>query len=72
MFTWKRSVEYENMGIEPRFAGIIIRTTDFIFQEDSYPLNWEKKLELKGAIEKDPEKIALWIESEFLNVKEHK
>jgi len=60
-------LEYENDGMEPRLIGLILRGDGFVPRKEEYPLEWEKTLELRGARKDDPDKIALWVEREYLN-----
>lgn len=55
-------LEYENQGIEPRFAGIVFRDDSSTPQKNDYPLDWQKELKLEGTLTDDPDKIAQWIE----------
>ena len=59
-------LEYENKGVEPRLAGMVFRDDKFMPEKDEYPLEWHKTLTLAGARAEDPDKIAQWIDSEFL------
>jgi hypothetical protein len=59
-------LEYENQGVEPRLVGMVFHDETFMPQKYAYPLDWEKTLELAGAIKDDPGKIARWVEREFL------
>ena len=60
-------LEYENQGVEPRLAGLAFRGEGFMPQREDYPLEWERRLELRGAREADAEKIARWVEGEYLD-----
>lgn len=60
-------LEYENKGVEPRFAGMVFRDGESIPEKEEYPLEWHKTLKLAGARAEDPDKIAEWIDREFLN-----
>ena len=60
-------LEYENKGMEPRLAGLILSDVEFTPQKDEYPLEWEKTLELEGARADDTDKITQWVESVYLN-----
>ena len=59
-------LEYENQGVEPRLAGLILRDDGFMPQREAYPFEWEKSLELEGARDDDADKIAGWVEHEYL------
>ena len=58
-------LEYENKGVEPRLAGVVFR--EFMPEKEDYPLEWHKTLTLTGARADDPDKIAQWIDCEFLS-----
>jgi hypothetical protein len=60
-------LEYENMGGEPRLAGLVVRDDEFTPRRDDYPLEWDKTLTLEGARKDDAGKIARWVEREFLD-----
>jgi hypothetical protein len=60
-------LEYENWGDEPRLAGLVFREDTCLPQRRENTSGWERTLELRGARTDDPEKIAQWIEREFLN-----
>ena len=60
-------LEYENQGMEPRLAGLILRDHEFSPTKDDYPLEWERTLKLEGARKDDADKIARWIEREYLS-----
>lgn len=60
-------LEYENKGFEPRLAGMVFRDNESMPEKDAYPLEWHKTLRLAGARAEDPDKIAQWINCEFLN-----
>lgn len=60
-------LEYENQGDELRFAGIVFHGDKFMPQKEDYPLEWQKTLKLEGAQRDDPDKIAQWVEREYLN-----
>ena len=60
-------LEYENQGSEPRVAGLVVRKDEFTPGRDDYPLEWDKTLRLEGARVDDAEKIAQWVEREFLD-----
>lgn len=59
-------LEYENKGFEPRLVGLVFRDNKSV-PEKEYPLEWHKTLTLAGARAEDPDKIAQWIDREFLN-----
>jgi hypothetical protein len=72
LFSFKRPgvvafLEYENQGMEPRLAGLILRDDRFMPRKDDYPLAWEKMLKLEGVRKDDADKIAEWVEGEYLN-----
>ena len=60
-------LEYENQGGEPRLAGLVFLGEKSLPQRDGYRAEWERTLELRGARTDDPDKIARWVEREFLN-----
>ena len=60
-------LEYENQGDEPRLAGLVFRADTFLPQRSEYRVEWERTLELRGARKDDSDKIARWVEREFLN-----
>lgn len=68
------TITYENMGIEPRLVGMIFHSPeelpenkdDFAAWTKDLFSDWEKKLELSGAVKDDTEKIFVWIKQEFL------
>jgi hypothetical protein len=71
IWTWKRPgvvafVEYVNQGTEPRLVGMIVRPETFTFEQESYPLNWEKELRLSGKRTLDAEIITRWISDLFI------
>ena len=60
-------LEYENQGDEPRLAGLVIREDTLLPQRSEKLPEWERTLELRGACKDDPEKIAQWVEREYLS-----
>ncbi|MDQ3817165.1 MAG: hypothetical protein M3362_05680 [Acidobacteriota bacterium] len=60
-------LEYENQGVEPRLASLIFQDDKFMPRKDDYPLEWEKTLKLEGARKDDADKIAGWVEREYLS-----
>ena len=61
-------LEYENQGVEPRLVGMLFRNDDeSVPEKEEYPLEWQKTLQLAGARDEDPDKIAQWIDRELLN-----
>jgi hypothetical protein len=60
-------LEYENQGDEPRLAGLVIREDTFLPQRSEKLPEWESTLELRGARKDDPDKIAQWVEREYLS-----
>jgi hypothetical protein len=58
---------YENQGMEPRLAGLILRDAGPVPREEDHPLEWESTLKLEGARKGDADKIARWVEREYLS-----
>ena len=65
-------LEYENHGTEFRVAGIVFRDERFTPQRGDYPLEWQATLRLEGARKDDANKIAQWVEREFISSSPHK
>ena len=58
-------VEYENQG-EPRLVGLMVQPTGFELSSEHFSFKWRETLKPEGARKDDPDKIARWIETEFL------
>ena len=60
-------LEYENIGWEPRLVGLVFREDTFLVKSREKLIDWDRSLELRGSRNDDPDKIAQWVEHEYLN-----
>lgn len=58
-------IEYENQGEEPRLVGVCIVEAGSDLNS-IHRLKWDTSIELRGARNQDPMKIAKWIEQVYL------